>query len=309
MIDMDNNTFDLIIIGAGPIGLKAAHQANKKKYRFLLIESLDHVGGQLVSLYPNKEIYDLSGFKAIKAKDYIHHLYNSLPKQIIDNCFSLDEKVINIKKNNSNILLVTDKRELSTLAVIIATGLGVYMPRLLKCDGANSCQSVIYSLDDPSLLKDKKIIILGGGDAALDWASQLSSYASEVIIVHRRDQFRGHLSFIENITNIIVKKPFLIQKVYAINNVTYLEIVHAETSKKEILTGDYIFVNYGHHPVNSLFGLQQHNAAIAVDDLMMTSIKNIFAAGDVASYNGKKRRIEAGFKELKIVFQELEKII
>ncbi len=301
--------WQLIIIGGGPVGLSAALKARQNNYDFLLLESQDKLGGQLIELYPEKEIIDIAGHESILAKNYIDWLLAQFDET--DKVrFQLHEKVTNLTSRNEVIEVNTDNNTYQTQAVIIATGLGVYMPRLLECRGAEGCQNIIYALHRLEFLKDKRVAILGGGDAALDWARDISRHTPFVTLIHRRNEFRGDINVIQNIPTLTIKKPFIPTSIKKENDFAYaLEIQNVETLAKELLEIDYIFVNYGHIPVSASFGLAKRGPGLLVDDTMQTSTPRIFAIGDVCNYDNKKRRIDAGIQEANRVFETLKTII
>ncbi len=306
---MLKTTYDLIIIGGGPVGLNAAIKASKYDYNFLLLESQSQLGGQLIELYPEKEIIDISGLTSILAKDYIEWLLAQLPATNKQKLLT-NKKVTKIKPVDQIIEVETSGEVYQTRTVIVATGLGVYMPRLLECRGVEGCHNIIYALHRLDFLRDKRVVIMGGGDAALDWARDISKVTPFVTLVHRRHEFRGDVAVINKLKNLTVKKPFLPIQIFKDGaNAQSITIQNVETLALEKLTCDYIFVNYGHIPISASFGLEKIGPGLAVNSVMQTSQQHVYAVGDVVNYQNKKRRIDAGIYETELVFAQLESVL
>lgn len=303
----DLHIYDIAIIGGGPVGLNAALLADKQGYDFILLEGQNKLGGQLIELYPEKEILDLSGHQSILAKDYISWLLNRFTDAAKNRLLTHQKAQSILPVAPSLLKITTDTATVLAKHVIVASGLGVYMPRLLECHGAEGCRNIIYALHRLDFLKDKRVAIMGGGDAALDWARDISKHTPHVTLVHRRDQFRGNESVIQGIETLTIKKPYLPIKIEKNNDdATHVIIEHVDTKQRETLDVDYIFVNYGHIPVSSTFGLEKDGPGIKVDASMRTSVFNVFAIGDVCHYQNKKRRIDVGILEAQKVFEQLK---
>ncbi len=300
---------DLIIIGGGPVGLYAAWMASTRGYDYLLLESQDKLGGQLTELYPEKEILDISGHRSILAKNYIKWLLSQFDKDPGIKVH-LSEKVTAIAAKEGRIVIESSQAHYEARAVIIATGLGVYMPRLLECHGAEGCRNIIYALHHLDLLANKKVAILGGGDAALDWARAISRVTPIVTLIHRRREFRGNLDSVADIQNLVIKTPYVPVAVHQDGGLaSILDISNMETGIVERLEVDYVFVNYGHIPVSATFGLDKFGPGLFVDQQQQTSLRGVYAVGDVANYENKKRRIDAGIGEVKMVFDQLDNLL
>ena len=299
------NTFQLTIVGGGPVGLYAALQASRHDIDFILLESQDKLGGQLMELYPEKEIIDLSGHESILAKDYINWLLDQFDETAKTKLLT-NRKVAKIKESSTGIDVYVDNTVYHAQDVIIATGLGVYMPRLLECTGSEGCRNIIYALHRLDFLKDKRVAILGGGNSALDWARDISKVTPHVTLIHRRRDFRGDQSVIEGIKTLKVLTPYMPVRVKKNIDTAYeLIIEHVEDETLLTLDIDFIFVNYGHIPVSASFGLAKKGPGLLVDEMMQTSMPHVYSVGDVCNYENKKRRIDAGIHETDIVFKRL----
>jgi len=297
--------YDVVIIGGGPVGLYAALQAQALKCDFILLESQEQLGGQLMELYPEKEIIDLSGHDSILAKDYVGWLLGQFSDESRAKLFC-HQKVTGIDTQDETVKVETARETYIARYVIVATGLGVYMPRLLECHGADGCRNIIYALHRLDFLKDKRVAILGGGDAALDWARDISCHTPYVTLIHRRRDFRGDINTIAKIKTLTIKTPYNPIKVDSRDGDAYrIHLQHVETLAEEPLEVDYVFVNYGHIPVSASFGLEKLGPGLKVTSDMETSGNRIFAVGDVASYEGKKRRIDSGIQEVNRAFGKM----
>lgn len=299
---------ELIIVGGGPIGLYAAILANKKGIKGLLFESSTVLGGQLMELYPEKEIVDIPEITMITASDYIDNLIAQVKKKEDGIVVHTNEKVLVLTSKNDGIEVKTSKKTYQAKSVIIATGLGVYVPRKMGLPNEDQFENILYSLKNVKHLQGKHVVIMGGGDSALDWAKMSARVTHHVTIVHRRTEFRGDFNTIQEIKTITVKTPFTpIGLASSGTSVTALELQNVTTGEHEWLKGDFFFVNYGHIPMADFFGLSRMGIGVKVDDKMMTSLPGVFAIGDIAGYQAKLKRLAPGFNEAKIAISEILK--
>lgn len=290
--------FDIIIIGGGPIGLNAALEFSKDK-RILLIESEEFLGGQITKLYPEKEIVDIEDIPSIIAKDYINDLVDKC-KNNPNITIKLKEKAISLKPLNDTIDLATSESTYQAKYIIIAVGLGTSSPRPMGLENENKCSNILYSLQDLYSLENKNVLVLGGGDSALDWTKEISKISEYVTIIHRRKEFRGNFDTIKDIKNVIVKTPYIPIKINMCGDLLEsLVIRNVETNNEETLNADFVFVNYGNIPLVNTFGLETINNGIVTNEFYQTNLKNVFAIGDVARYENKKYRIQPALNEIK----------
>ena len=274
----------VIIIGAGPIGLYLASKLDE----YLLIEASDKVGGQLINLYPEKEIVDIKGIESIKAKDYIALLAGKVDMSKI----LFNEKVVSIEEGK----VKTTKGEYLADNIVVATGLGFSSPRKLGLEGEDDCENILYKLSDFTFLKDKKVAVFGGGDSALDWAKEISRLSDNVSLIHRRTEFRGNPDTIKDCKNLKLFLPYIPYSLEKDGNKCVKIIIKkvSETEEEFItLDVDYVLVNYGQIAEQNNFDFPKEGNFLKVDGNYRVS-EHIFAIGDVAAYENKKRRIAPG---------------
>jgi len=300
-----NNT-DALIIGAGPTGLFCAHQLGLIGLNCEIVDNLDKVGGQCIELYPDKPIYDIPAIPECTGEQ----LTNNLIKQIkpFNIKFHLDERVQEVKKINEKWLVKTSKgTEFNTPNIIIAGGVGSFEPRKFapkECEKFEN-KSLFYSVRDKIIFKNKIISIFGGGDSALDWAIELSKI-SKVILVHRRDEFRGTQLSIDKVKELKKLKKIQIFTKYQLNSIEgdkeikSITIKHDDETIKKIET-NYVLGFFGLimklGPIEN-WGLNLDKKRIPVNtENFETNQKGIFAIGDICSYPGKLKLILSGFHE------------
>lgn len=300
----DEKIYEITVIGGGPAGLFATFYAGMRGASIKLIESMPQLGGQLTALYPEKYIYDVAGFPKILAGDLVKRLEEQTMQ--FDPTIQLEEKVENIKKQeDGTFLITTDKGTHLSKAIVITAGIGAFEPRKIDVEGASEYEktNLSYFVSDLEVFRDRKVLVFGGGDSAVDWALMLENIAKEVTIIHRRDKFRAHEHSVEKLyaskINVIV--PRVITKLEGDGNIERVTIAAPRTGEGEqVIEVDDVIVNFGF--VSSLgpiaeWGLEIKNGQIMVDSSMKTNIDGIYAAGDITGYEGKIKLISAGFGE------------
>ena len=297
---------DVLIVGAGPTGLFCAHQLGIIGLKCEIVDNLDKLGGQCIELYPDKPIYDIPAIPECTGEE----LTNNLIEQIKPFNFKshLSDRVQEIKNENNKWIVKTLKgKEFLTPNIVIAGGVGSFEPRKFP---SKSCEkfegkSVLYSIKDKNIFKDKKVVIFGGGDSALDWAIELSKN-SKVTLVHRRDEFRGAPSSVEKIKELENDKKIEVLTKYSIKDVSgnenleTVEIKNEEGESKTINT-DYVLGFFGLimqlGPILD-WGLNIDKKTVPVNtENFETNKKGIFAIGDICTYPGKLKLILSGFHE------------
>ncbi len=301
---------DIIIIGAGPVGLFTVFEAGLLKLRCHLIDSLPQPGGQCSEIYPKKPIYDIPGFPSILAGELVDNLVEQAAP--FKPGYTLGEAALSIDKKEDGKFIVTTVKGTQHLApiVIIAGGLGVFEPRKPPIENIESFEDkgIEYIIKDPEFYRGKRCVIAGGGDSALDWSIFLTekNIASEVCLVHRNSSFRGHLDSVQKVIDLAeIGKIRLITEaeVTGLKGQDKLQavlITHQNTGEMVVET-DHFIPLFGLKP--SLgpiadWGFDIEKNAIKVDTLdYSTNIPGIYAIGDVNTYTNKLKLILCGFHE------------
>jgi thioredoxin reductase (NADPH) len=299
-------TTDVLIIGAGPTGLFAAHQINLIGLKCEIVDNLDKIGGQCIELYPDKPIYDIPAIPECTGEELTKNLINQLKPFNIK--FHLSERVEELKKNNGNWEVTTNRgTKFLTPNIIIAGGVGAFEPRkfsLKECEKFEN-KSIFYSVKDKSIFKGKTISIFGGGDSALDWAIELANNSS-INLIHRRDEFRAAQSSVEKVKELAKQGKIKLLTKYQLKNVVgsekleSIDIMHDDKSIQN-LKSDYVLGFFGLimqlGPIAN-WGLNLNKKTIKVDtEKFETNQKGIYAIGDICSYPGKLKLILSGFHE------------
>lgn len=313
---------DIIIIGAGPVGLFTVFEAGLLKLKCHLIDSLPQPGGQLTEIYPKKPIFDIPGFPTVDAGELI----DNLEKQIapFKPSYTLGETAVSIEKDDELHYIVTTNKGTKHRApnIFIAGGLGVFEPRKPPISNIDDFEDkgVDYIIKDPLKFKDKKVVIAGGGDSALDWAIYFveNRITAEVSLVHRRKEFRGHLDSVQKVIdysnegkiNLITESEVVgLNGVEEVNSV----VIKSKTEGEYVKEVDHFIPLFGLKPKLGPiadWGLQIEKNAIKVDTKdYSTGIPGIFAVGDINTYEGKLKLILCGFHETTIAVQSAFKRI
>ena len=305
---------DILIIGAGPTGLFAVFEAGLLKLRCHLIDSLPQPGGQCAEIYPKKPIYDIPSHPEILAGDLVSNLMQQIAP--FEPGFTLGEQAETIEKTPEGTFIVTTDKGTKHQAPVIAIagGLGTFTPRKPELENLANFENkgVDYIIKEPEKYRNKKVLIAGGGDSALDWAIFLAEVASSITLVHRRSEFRGALDSVEKIQalkdqgkiNLITPAEVTdLQGNNHLENVT----VNCEGIDQQIAT-DYFIPLFGLTPKLgpiANWGLELEKNAIKVDNSLdyQTNIPGIYAIGDVNTYPGKLKLILCGFHEATLMCQ------
>lgn len=305
---------DIIIIGAGPVGVFTVFEAGLLKLRCHLIDSLPQPGGQLTEIYPKKPIYDIPGYPTVNAGELVDKLMEqSAP---FNPGFTLGESAMNIAEEGDDFIVTTNKGTAHKAPiVIIAGGLGVFQPRKPPIDNlaAYEDKGVEYMIKDPEFYAGKKVVISGGGDSALDWAIYLvkNNIAAEVSLVHRRNSFRGHLDSVQQVMDLAGEGRINLiteAEVVGVGGEDKIENVTIKLKGEEAVKDcDHFIPLFGLKPTLGPigdWGLEIEKNAIKVDTRdYSTNRGGIYAIGDVNTYEGKLKLILCGFHEGTIAVQ------
>lgn len=313
---------DIIIIGAGPVGLFTVFEAGLLKLRCHLIDALPQPGGQLTEIYPKKPIYDIPGYPTVLAGELIDNLMKQI--EPFKPGFTLGEPAVDIEETDDDQFIVTTKQGTKHKApvVAIAGGLGVFVPRKPPVKELKEFEDkgVKYIIKDPEVYRDQRVVISGGGDSALDWAIYLADgVAKEVTLIHRSESFRAHLDSVQRAMDMAAEgkiKMFTNAEVVGIQGDGKVEKVEVKQKGNDnfFIETDNWLPLFGLTPKLgpiANWGLEIEKNAIVVDNATdyRTNRDGIYAIGDVNTYPGKLKLILCGFHEATIMVQSAFKRI
>lgn len=301
----DQKIYDITIVGGGPVGLFTAFYAGLRGVSVKIIESLSELGGQPAILYPEKYIYDIPAYPAIKAKNLVKQLLEQLERFKDNTTFCLKEEVQSFEKTEELFTIQTNKATHFSRAIILTCGNGAFAPRKLGLENEDDYadSNLFYNVTNLEQFKDQDIVICGGGDSAVDWALHLEEIAKSVTLVHRRDAFRAHeysVSLLEK-SRVKTLTPYIPLSLQGDKNRCQSITVQKVKSDEElVLPLDSLIVSFGFSNSNKFlktWGLDYKRSSILVNHHMQTSQDGIFAIGDAAEYDGKVDLIATGFGE------------
>ena len=304
---------DVIIIGAGPVGLFAVHQLGIKGLEAIVIDNLDKAGGQCIELYPDKPIYDIPAVPECTGEELTKRLLEQI-KPFKTQIF-LNERVNEVREENDKwIVKTSNENEFIAPNIIIAGGVGSFEPRKLPLKDAENLEgkSVFYSVKKKEEFKNKNIAIFGGGDSALDWALELSKF-SKITLIHRRNEFRGaqhtllEIKKLEKEKKLFVKTPCQIESINSNKDLKSI-MIKFDDGKIEKIQTDIVLGFFGLimklGPIAD-WGLNMNKKTIEVNPKNFeTNKKGIFAVGDICNYPGKLKLILSGFHEVALASVE-----
>ena len=303
---------DILIIGGGPTGLFSVFEAGLLKLKCHILDSLAQPGGQCIELYPKKPIYDIPGYPEIIAGDLIKKLLEQIKP--FNPGYTLGETALKLERNREGSFIVTTDKgtKHQSKIIAIAGGLGTFTPRKPNLENLAKFEDkgVDYLIKDPEKYKDKVVLIAGGGDSALDWTLFLSDIAKKVILIHRRNEFRGADESVSNVQDLKNEGKIEVltpAQVISLKGSSKLDsvIIDIDGKSKEIII-DYFIPLFGLVPKLGPikdWGLEIENNAILVNNSLdyQTNIKGIYAIGDVNTYPGKLNLILSGFHEAAVM--------
>ena len=304
---------DVVIIGAGPVGLFAVHQLGIKGLKAVVIDNLDKAGGQCIELYPDKPIYDIPAIPECTGEGLTKNLLEQIKP--FNTEFFYNERVDEVKQDKDNWIVKTNNNnEFTAPNIIIAGGVGSFEPRKLSTIDTQKYEgkSLFYSVKNKDEFKNKNIAIFGGGDSALDWTLELSKF-SKITLIHRRNEFRGaphtlsEIKKLENEGKILIKTPCQLISIEGDENIDSI-LIKFDDGKTEKIKIDTILSFFGLimklGPIAE-WGLNMTKKTIEVNsENFETNKKGIFAVGDICSYPGKLKLILSGFHEVALASVE-----
>jgi thioredoxin reductase (NADPH) len=299
---------DVVIIGAGPSGLFQVFELGLLDIRAHIVDSLKQPGGQLAELYPDKPIYDIPAFPVVGAQELVDRLVEQIKP--FEPEFHLGQMVTRLERNDEGRFLLETSAgtRFDTATVVLAAGLGAFQPRRLRAKGADAFEEsqIHYRVRDPDHFEGKNLVILGGGDSALDWTLELHGKASSITLVHRRPEYRAQPASVKKMKN-MVDGTSLTEFQGNVRSVVekdgrlhQLDIVGPD-GEETLLEADEVLVFWGLSPnlgPIADWDLEIERRQIQVDtEKFQTSVPGIFAVGDINTYPGKKKLILSGFHE------------
>lgn len=297
-------TVDLLLVGAGPVGLYGAYYAGFRGLRVAVLDSLPQVGGQISALYPQKDIYDIAGFPRIKGQDLVDNLVEQAapfgPRYV------LGSEARTLRRDGDELVVTTaDGIAVRARAVVITAGVGSASPRPLACGTEFLGRGLRYFVPDLSTFDGKDVVVVGGGDSAVDWALAAVGRARSVTVVHRRQVFRAHEHSVAQLRDSDCE--FVLDA----------EVTRLVGDRRDQLGGVVLSVKGEQEPIRldaqvvvaalgfklnlgpiASWGLDLANRSVVVDAAMRTNLAGVFAAGDITTHPGKVKLIAVGFGEV-----------
>ena len=292
--------YDITIVGGGPVGLFTAFYAHLRQAKVKIIDSMPQLGGQPAILYPEKAILDIPAFPSLSGQELTDNLLSQL--ESFDTSICLNETVIGLEKGEV-ITLTTNKGQHLTKALIIAMGGGAFRPRPLELENADQFANIHYHVSNLQQYADQEIVVLGGGDSAVDWALAFEKIAKKTSLIHRREAFRALEHSVADLkaSDVDILTPYIPSQVKGQGDIATELVVQKVKSDEQITVPfDHLFVNYGFKSsVGTLkeWGLDLKRHRIIVNQKQETSIPGVYAVGDCCFYDGKVDLIATGFGE------------
>jgi thioredoxin reductase (NADPH) len=299
---VSSKSADLLIVGAGPVGLFGAYYAGVRLMSTVVLDSLEEPGGQITAMYPEKAIFDVAGFPAIKGRDLVEELLKQAAP--FDPQYLLGTQAVGLERGDGTFAVTTSTgHRIECRAMVITGGIGTFTPRPLPAGGEYLGRGLVHFVPDPSAYEGQNIVVVGGGDSALDWALMLEPICKSVTLVHRRAEFRGHQHSVELVhaSSVEIFTDAQIAAVRGDPDVEEVDITIKGTDAPTTLPCDKLVAALGFTanlgPLME-WGLHIEKRQIMVDTAGATSVPGVYAAGDIVDYPGKIKLIATGFGEV-----------
>jgi ferredoxin/flavodoxin---NADP+ reductase len=305
----DEELKDISIIGGGPTGLFAAFYAGMRGASARIIDALPALGGQLMALYPEKYIFDVAGFPKVLAKDLVRDMATqALQFGATTHLGQVVTGLRHIEQNGGHFVVETSEADYPTRTIIIAAGIGAFEARKLGIEGEDRFEEkgLYFKVLDPRQFQGRRVLLVGGGDSAFDWAVNLRGIAKSITLIHRREGFRAHQATINQVLELQrcgdcdLRTFWEVKALHGDGQIERVTIFNNKTKEEETLEIDAVIPLLGFHSdlgAIKQWGLDTEKADIKVDQVMATNVPGIYAAGDITSYPGKLKLIATGAGE------------
>jgi len=293
---------DVLIVGAGPVGLFGAYYAGVRLLSTAVLDSLEEAGGQITAMYPEKAIFDVAGFPAIKGRELVDQLLAQAAP--FKPAYLLGHQAVGLERGDGGFAVTTSTgQRIECRAIVITGGIGTFTPRPLPTGGEYLGRGLVHFVPDPTAYADQDIVVVGGGDSALDWALMLEPIGKSVTIVHRRNEFRAHQHSVELLkaSSVRILTDAQISGVRGDPDVSEVDVTVKGDDAPVTLACDKLIAALGFTanlgPLME-WGIDIQKRQIMVDTKGATSVPGIYAAGDIVDYDGKVKLIATGFGEV-----------
>ncbi|MCU1658826.1 MAG: NAD(P)/FAD-dependent oxidoreductase [Pseudonocardiales bacterium] len=291
---------DLLIVGAGPVGLFGAYYAGVRTLSTAVLDSLEEPGGQITAMYPEKAIFDVAGFPAIRGRELVEQLLKQAAP--FSPNYLLGHQAVELERGDGGFAVTTSQGlRVECRAIVVTGGIGTFTPRPLPTGSDYLGRGLVHFVPDPSAYEGQHIVVVGGGDSALDWALMLEPIGKSVTVVHRRAEFRAHPHSVGLLksSSVSLLTDAQISAVRGDPNVSEIDIAvdgEVRTMPCDRLVAALGFTaNLG--PLME-WGIEIRKRQIVVDTAGRTTVPGIYAAGDIVDYDGKVKLIATGFGEV-----------
>jgi thioredoxin reductase (NADPH) len=299
---------DLLIVGAGPVGLFGAYYAGVRGLRVAVVDSLSQVGGQVTAMYPEKQIFDIAGFPAISGRQLVSNLVEQAapydPTYLLGQEAQQLERISRDGRPDLLVVRTSDGTEVTAGAVVITGGIGTFTPRPLPAGEDFLGRGLDYFVPSSAEYAGKQVVVVGGGDSAVDWALMLQPIAERVTLVHRREAFRAHQASVDQLhaSDVEVIVNAQVTTTTGAGELETVDVTVKGDEQPRTLPCHKLVAALGftaHLGALRGWGLELHdNRHLVVDSAMRTTVDGVYSAGDITQYDGKVRLIAVGFGEV-----------
>ena len=293
---------DVLIVGAGPVGLFGAYYCGVRGLSCAVLDSLPEPGGQISAMYPEKAIFDVAGFPAIRGRELVEQLLQQAAP--FNPSYLLGHQAVGLERGDGMFAITTSTgHRIEARAIAITGGIGTFTPRPLPTGSEYLGRGMVHFVPDPGVYADEDVVVVGGGDSALDWALMLEPIAASVTVVHRRGEFRAHPHSVDLLraSSVSILTDAQISAVRGDPDVDEVEVTVKGEDQPVTLHCDKLVAALGFTanlgPLME-WGIEIAKRQIVVDTMGRTTVPGIFAAGDIVDYDGKVKLIATGFGEI-----------